>query len=236
MRKLQVVDRIKVEENLFPEYRTFYHYFPFLMANELNIDLNIEDDEENIIIPFQKPKQPVLIAPYHADGRSILYDSDYIYKLEETVHIKNFRANIKKFDRDNKFELKKATESDAKEVIIDWYKKKKTEDFNYTLWFINNLKKFRDVHADIGYINDKPVAFSLWGELMDDTAVHIVSKDKGIPYLQDKMRMETYYDMLDRDFTHVNDGGDQGQHSLRMYKLKLRPVLINPIWSWRGVK
>lgn len=237
MRELETSDRKTIDSEIeIVPYKTFYHYFPYMQANQALTDgKRVYADEKTLYFSTKDTKLGVLVAPYLIDWRSSLYDTNYIYKLEETIAIKNFRANIKKFDKVNSFELHKATQGDAYKILLDWYKKKKTDDYGYVKWFVENLDLYKDIHADIGYINANPVAFSVWGELWTDTSVHIISKDRGIPYLQDKMRMEIYNDMIDRGFVYCNDGGDAGVHTLRMYKLKLRPRYIIPIWSWKGI-
>jgi hypothetical protein len=250
MRQLRIEDRYDIDDFYdFVPQRTFYHYFPLLFAiSESDQRLNYDESSPNkIFVDWLEPYyaageqsigvKKVWIAPYKTTRGmdSVLYDSNFIFDLKRTLDIKNYRANIKKFEAENhKFSFLEANETDAITVIKRWYERHKESctDFGYTLWFAKNLKLFPDIHSNIAYIKDEPVAFSLWGELDKETAIHIISKDRGIPYLQDYIRHLTYTEMLSKGFTMVNDGGYSGDDGLRRYKEKLRPEFIIPIYSW----
>jgi hypothetical protein len=248
MRQLRLEDRYELDDYYeFVPTRTFYHYFPYLFAiSESDTKLFFEESQPNkVFVDWQElyyanddiqHMKKVWIAPYKKSATmdTVLYDNNFIFNLKETLGIKNFRANLKKFERDHpEFLFKEADTSNALLVIKDWYERRGAQpDFGYVLWFAKNLNLFKDIHSNIGVIKEKPVAFSLWGELDDETAVHIISKDRGIPYLQDYMRSLTYEDMTKKGFTMVNDGGDIGDAGLYQYKLKLRPKFIIPIYSW----
>jgi len=228
MRELSLSDRPIIDKYFerIPN-RNFYHYFPYILAQETTV--YIDEHKAN---PLYLDSDTLLFSSNKFEG-STLFDKNYIYKLENTIDIKNFKANIKKFDREQSFSFKPATKEDATAVIDDWYgKHSQTEDADYTIWFAMHFDTFPDIHANIGYINGKPSAFSVWGELTEDTSAHIVSKTTGTTYLQDKMRMCVYNDMIEKEFVFCNDAGDNGIHELEMYKRKLRPEFIIPIWSW----
>ncbi len=261
MNELRLNDRAKIDSYLskIPQ-KTFYHYFPLILAISESSDKKMWLDDENSYINlivgnvvkelYLEPLKPNFMVnriyvspnkcPYQSFFKSELYDSNFIYDLETTINIKNFKANVKKFEqRNHQIYITLGNYQDDLEVIKEWYKKRpNTEftDFGYTLWLIKNYQLFNDLHPNVVYLGKEPVCFSLWGELDDETAVHIISKDKGIPYLQDYIRMKVYKEMLEKGFKYVNDGGDAGSHELRRYKQKLRPKFILPIWSWRKIK
>lgn len=197
----------------------------------------ITNKMERIWIMTQKP--PDVGFP---NLRAVLYDNNYIYDLQHTAHdTKNLRDNFKRFKREHP-DIRytdAGRKKDALKVVTKWYKTSNREefgDFGYTLWLTENYDVFQDLEPRWVYDGDRPVAFSLWGRLTEDTAIHIVSKDWGWPFLQDYLRVMTYREMLEEGLTTVNDGSDCGEHGIRMYKLKLRPKYIIPVWSWVKVE
>jgi len=258
--KITLEDRSLFEQNVTSQHwDTFYHYFPLVFAmskttgtkwhlDDTFADLWCDKDEVFFVGPNIKnwdiemtdflPKR-VWIGPNKTDIKSYrneLYDVNYIFDLKETVQIKNFRKNVNRFINEHNPEWVPTTNSEeAWEVVKQWYRTSKREeftDFGYTQWLTQNFAIFPDIHRKIVKINDKAVGFSLWGHLNDQMAIHVIAKDTGIPYLQDYLRMMTYKDMIEAGYQTVNDGSDCGEHGIRMYKMKLRPKLIVPIWSW----
>jgi hypothetical protein len=121
----------------------------------------------------------------------------------------------------------------ALELLKKWYEKRQGSypDFGYTLFLMTHMEDFPELEGFVVYVNGEPKAFSLWGRMDDEYAIHIACKDLGLPFLQDYTRHVTYSDMLKMGFKYVNDGGDCGLDGLRVYKSKLRPRFIIPIYS-----
>lgn len=250
MKKLSLDDRSWFEETYGGlSLPSFYHYFPLTLAiSETTTTLYRGDsgvyvDERKL---YLLPKnlscvnkvEKIEISTLELDGfKTSVYDVNYFYDLKETVEIKNFRDNVKKFVRDNKAEFKEADKEDVFEVIKVWYEKHKNsnnsqmEDFGYTLYFAENYSLFDDLKVRITTVDERKASVSIWGGLNETVAVHLISKDLGIPYLQDYTRMETYNEMLKEGYRIVNDGSDVSLSGLRIYKTKLRPRYIIPIFS-----
>lgn len=175
--------------------------------------------------------------------KTAVFDVNYIYDLHTTLAIKNFRHNVKRFKRDNPdVAYVQAGDKEAYEIVKEWYNSRietslgDFADFGYTVWLSLNFKVFDDIRARVVLIDGIPKAFTLWGELNENTAIHVICKDLGIPFLQDYTRYMTYQEMVEEGFRWVNDGSDVGLHGLRIYKLKLRPRYIIPIYSWIRVR
>ena len=235
-------------------WQTFYHYFPLIFAiSESTGTLEFRDNTSTLYIkgtneaytPGTHPElknwdnDRVLIMPRLPEDPTwtfSLYDVNYIYDLKETTQVKNFRDNVARFKKEHSpVFVDNRTSEEAWEVVKQWYRKSKREeftDFGYTEWLAKNYKVFEDLRARFVVVNDKIVGFSLWGELSKKLGIHLIAKDAGMPYLQDYLRMETYKEMLSQGLLEVNDGSDCGIEGLRIYKLKLRPKWIVPIWSW----
>lgn len=249
MRELSKQDRSWLE-SLFEEKKwdSFYHYFPLLYAiSESTETIHVKDgnlfvDDKTIYFPYDLDGiDTVLVAlnkPSQAGWVEELYDVNYIYELSTTLQIKNFRDNVKKFAKRNSNCEYSADVSpeDGWKIIKRWYgvsKRLKFTDFGYTVWLAENFREFKDLKARIVRLGDKPVAFSLWGKLWNNVAIHLICKDVGIPYLQDFTRYSTYKEMEGEGIELVNDGSDCGEYGIRVYKTKLRPRFIIPIYSWR---
>lgn len=164
-----------------------------------------------------------------------LYDREYVYDIQTTLDVKNFRDNAKRFVRDTfpiKIEpLQKSNQLPSIEMLKQWYQKHYAalQDFGQTIY---TLEHFSDLglEGDVFYINDAVKGISLYQTNMTK-AIHITSKDMGQPFLQDYMRFYTYEKLLDKGVTTVYDGSDCDDQGLAVYKLKLRPKLIIPIYS-----
>jgi len=231
---------------------SFYHYFPLMYAiSESGANLKIDENfdvwagEKELYIEgeavIEKPNEvkkvwvSLMKAPY--GWRTELYDVNYVYDLAVTLQIKNLRKNVNKFIRNHK-ELSYARPPNpetALDIVGEWYKKsdrQKFTDFGYTMWLTRNHDAFKSLHPRLVCEGATPVAFSLWGELSENLAIHLICKDVGWPYLNDYVRYMTYSEMRDKDFELCNDGGDAGEHGIRVYKTKLRPKFIIPVYSW----
>ena len=204
-------------------------YIPSLY--EESAESLFRDEELNKIWIMSRPPERLQHLIKHE-----VFDVNYIFDLSETIKIKNFRKNADRFIKENNpvYSYVSAPET-AWEVIKQWYQKSKRDeftDFGYTRWLSQNYEEFEDLRARLIYVNYKPVGFSLWGSLSKTEAVHLICKDVGYPYLQDFIRKQTYREMLLSGFKTVNDGRDCGIHGIRMFKMKLRPKYILPIYSW----
>jgi len=235
-------------------WETFYHHFPLIFAiSESTGALEFRDDTgalyiqgtDEIYIPGDHPEaksaSQILIMPRPPEDSTWnfgLYDVNYIYDLKETVQIKNFRDNVKRFVRDHPQTGSTSSQDGtniALQIIGEWYhksKRKEFTDFGYTEWLARNYPLFKDLHPTFVWVDGKAVGFSLWGKLSPNTGIHLIAKDSGMPYLQDYLRMDTYRQMIANGLLYCNDGSDCGIEGLRIYKLKLRPKWIVPIWSW----
>jgi hypothetical protein len=164
-----------------------------------------------------------------------LYDREYVYDIQTTLDVKNFRDNAKRFVRDTfpiKVEpLQKSNQLPSIEMLKQWYQKHYTalQDFGQTIY---TLEHFSDLglEGDVFYINDAVKGISLYQTNMTK-AIHITSKDMGQPFLQDYMRYYTYEKLSRAGVRTVYDGSDGDQPGLAIYKLKLRPTLIIPIYT-----
>lgn len=242
------------------ELPTFYHFFPLIYAiSESTAKLYIDDtyrlwvspegtelylDPFTETIPDFTTKVWTSLRPAPKDSlfHTELYDTNYIYDTKYTLGIKNFRDLKKAFWRKSKekdfpkisVERKPLHPEDPFQVIRNWYNKGSRQsysDFGYTLWLANEYEKF-DLKPILVYAEDQPIAFSLWGVLNDRTAIHLICKENGWSYLQDYIRYITYEDILAEGLPLINDGGDADIDGLRIYKTKLRPKFIIPIYSW----
>jgi len=258
-------------------WETFYHYFPLLYAiSESTVGLTtdkmfgtihmvgLEDEpDEQYFASRQigrldafyqtlKHSSKVWIGPHRCpiDGWwDELYDVNYIYDLEYTLGIRNFRKNVKKFEKAHPDIRWLTPDGDEEgvhthrgyighhgwEVVKQWYKissRKQFTDFGYTEWLTLNLDEFLDLKPRLLCIDEKPVGFSLWDKLTEDTGIHLICKDVGWPYLQDYIRYRTYLEMKEAGLKYCNDGSDAGEAGIRAYKSKLRPRFIIPIYSW----
>ena len=209
-------------------------------------------DEEELLFPPQDIDYPL----YHWANKIHIankktnregytnkeFGRDYIFDLQETIDIKNFKHNYTRFERDNpNVKWEDAKMIDAFRYIGEWfhdrYKRSKSNceipDIGHTVYLCSMYEKFPELRAKVITIDGEIKAFSLWGPLAYNRAVHIILKcDTSLTYLSDYARYRTYLDMLVDKFETVNDGGDMGVHGLRMYKLKLRPKYVIPLYSW----
>jgi len=259
MRQLALSDRRSVEAYFRRNsLDTFYHYFPLLYAISESTEtlvfggstsgrfrLLVQSADEyyyqpEVVLPREFRK--IWITPYKLDGeqwRSELYDVNYIYELDYTLGLRNFRKNIKKFKKNDGgggqwYKLDKP-DPRALEVVKRWYSISQREDFTdfgYTMWLLDNFHLFPDLNARLLCIDEKPVGFSLWGKLTEDTGIHLICKDTGVPYVQDVLRGFTYQEMKEAGLKYCNDGSDCSVPGIRAYKSKLRPRFIIPIYSW----
>lgn len=179
-------------------------------------------------------------------GYASLYDVNYVYDLKTTLNLENFRDNVKRFEKSNSNVCVKSFENsfvrDALKVLEEWYSKRKERktfsDFGYTTYLVSRFSDFYDeLRGIIAYRRDVPVGISLWSDSRPVIGIglvsnHLVCKTRDLPFLHDFLRYETYCRMRDEGVDCVNDGSDLGLEGLRTYKLKLRPRLIFPIWSW----
>lgn len=260
MKRIALEDR-GVFEDFFRLMRwdSFYHCFPLIYALDKTVDrVRWEYDRTSLRSGCALPDirtitiyvgDELLYPSFEVSGRKVwislyrnpfyeneLYDVNFIYDLEKGFP-KSFRENAKRFERDHKPEWEVAKPKEAFEVVESWYAKRLADrienefhDFGYTLYLAKNFEKL-NLEGRVVKVKGEPKAFSLWGKLNDRTAIHLIAKDLGIPYLQDYLRYKTYEEMKSKRFRYVNDGGTPTE-GIRIYKLKLRPYLIYPIWSW----
>lgn len=252
MRELRKEDRAWIEEAFRRRHwDSFYHYFPLMYAisestEKILVDSDVIRAGKDLYVPPLSGEVPedaeriwIALERPSSDGWSYeLYDVNFIYSVDTTLKIKNLRDNVRRFEREHdQIDYVEAKPDEAVEVVSRWYQKsprKSFTDFGYTIWLAENFREFPDLRARVVEVQGRPVAFSLWGELDQERglAIHLICKDVGWPYLQDYTRYRTYQEMAAWGFKYVNDGGDAGLEGLRIYKLKLRPFLIIPIWSW----
>lgn len=209
-------------------------------------------DHKNLIFPVQDHDFPLYhyVNKVHISTKRTKreeyinkeFGRDYIFDLQETIDIKNFKHNYKRFERNHpSVEWVRAEMSDAFYFIEKWFIKRykklgsnvEIPDLGHTVYLTSNYDAFPELRAKVIIIQGEVKAFSLWGPLTPDRSVHIILKcDTSLTYLSDYARYRTYLDMLVDKFIEVNDGGDMGVHGLRMYKLKLRPKYVIPLYSW----
>jgi len=247
---------------------SFYHYFPLLYAinesteklkiNKVTFDISSEKEDELYIASERSelaitcsdsecedfPVKKIWVIPRVPTEQNIhfeIYDVNYIFDLEETIGVKYFRKNVKRYSKNGNVQY--SVEGDpeiAFDIVASWYQKSNRDeftDFGYTMWLVQNYEMFPDLKARFVYLNGEPVAFSLWGVLPSGIAIHLICKDAiGQPYLQDYTRMMTYKEMVSDGLELVNDGSDCEVPGIRRYKLKLRPKYIIPIYSWERKK
>jgi len=245
-----------IVEEIFKEdkSKSFYHYFPLLYAIDQSTESIFIDSYCDGVVWSKYPTElyyifdgeipetveKVLISERKSPWGWIdeIYDVNFIFDIDTTVDIKNFRDNIKKFLHQNpNIEYIPATQEMAVEMVSDWYKKRQNggvsyTDFGYTYWLAKNFQIFEDIRARAVILNGKVSAISMWGKLDNNIGIHLICKDRGIPYLQDYTRFQTYNEMKDIGLKYVNDGSDCSQEGIRVYKQKLRPKFIIPIYSW----
>ncbi len=267
MMKLQKSDRVAVEAHFRQNrWETFYHYFPLMYAiSESTEPIFIKEDygevygihtedEQYYLMPqysctylnYRKKLTDaggVLVSPQKCPIKgwsNELYDVNYIYDLDYTLGIRNFRKNVKKFEKahpDTFYgeEPFHADDVDPWEIVKKWYqvsKRKEFTDFGYTEWLTHNFEQFEDLKARVGIADGQDVAFSLWGIIRPGLGIHLICKDIGWPYLQDYTRYRTYQEMKETGLNYCNDGSDAGENGIRVFKTKLRPKFITPIYSW----
>ena len=268
MRKLQKGDREAVEAYFRRNrWETFYHYFPLLYAISEStqplmidaflgkiFDITINEKEYYFEPSMWRPTKPYIeeglekvwiatrkcpIEPAK-DWKDELYDVNYIYDLDYTLGIRNFRKNVKKFEKahpDNYYGVEPLRDREGKawEIVKKWYQisqRSEFTDFGYTEWLTKNLEVFEDLNPRVILVGDEAVAFSLWGTIRSGLGIHLICKDIGWPYLQDYTRYCTYLEMKEAGIELVNDGSDCGEAGIRAYKSKLRPKFIVPVYSW----
>lgn len=233
---------------------SFYHYYPLIYALSETVEsrftLNLDNISEGIYVndkelylqlknePIPESIKKVWISTSPKVGfEAELYDVNFIYDLDVTLQVKNFRDNVEKFKKEhqNVFYAEPSDPELGWSVVKEWYLKSgrgEFTDFGYTRWLTLNYAEFEDLHPRVVLVDERPVAFSLWGELGEGLGIHLVCKDIGWPYLQDYTRHMTYSEMKALGFNMCNDGGDAGEDGIRIYKLKMRPKFIAPIYSW----
>ena len=238
--------------------RNFYTNFPLLLAiSESTQPLKIEmtgsrvgmriwvDDDELFFPPIMDAGMPKKVKKVWVSQRRApwgwkneLYDVNFIYDIKTTLSIKNFRKNLKRFEKAHpnaEYNTTRHEYEEGLQSVIKWYEKSKRKeftDFGYTQWLVENYHLFKNLYPRVVTCDGKELAFSLWGELEEGLAVHLICKDVGLPYLQDWTRYKTYDEMRNCGFKMVNDGGDCNIHGIRRYKEKLRPRFIIPLYSW----
>jgi hypothetical protein len=186
-----------------------------------------------------------------------LFDINYVYHLETTLQVKNFRDNVRRFEERVPHEtiwskgFHSGIESGnyigddladstfagdtALSIVKEWYRMNKEDvtDFGYTLWLSQHFWWFPDMRCIILKVNSKAVGCSIWGVLDRDTAIHLICKTTtGDLYSNDFLRYETYKQMKQLGYVYCNDGSDCGSDGIAAYKRKLRPKFIIPIYSW----
>ena len=238
--------------------RNFYTNFPLLLAisestqplkiemTRNRVEMRLWVDEDELFFPpimddlIPKRVKKVWVSQRRAPlgWRNELYDVNFIYDIETTLSIKNFRKNVKRFEKANPsaaYHYARIEYEEGLQSVIRWYEKSKRKefaDFGYTNWLVENYHLFKNLRARVVTLGDVELAFSLWGALEDRMGVHLICKDVGLPYLQDWTRYRTYDEMRNCGFKMVNDGGDCNVHGIRRYKEKLRPRFIIPLFSW----
>jgi hypothetical protein len=255
----RVQDYIETVKN-----KTFYHYYPLLNCMLRDVPHIVDDngyilvDEYEIYFGDSRLRQPglekiwIVDSPISMPGIVEEYDRNYIYDLKTTLGIKNLRMNAKKFLQETKgLEVRWMSgycREGCTNLLREWYKEynEATSDFGYTMNLVNHCKEFHSKYElKIGclYIGDKMMNLSIWGKLDSNNVVYIVCKslkklpngENNIYFVGDYSRVMAYSDMLSEGYQQVNDGSDLGLLGLAQYKMKFRPININPIYSWRSV-
>jgi len=249
--RLSIADRDKVERRLKElQQDSFYHYFPLLLAISERSKRMEVDSEGNVWVgdgelyfegtpsAMSKARRVWVSQNKPPMGwRFEVYDVNYVYELKTTLQVKNFRDNVKRFERDNpKVRVAPFERGEALNLLEEWYsagKRREYSDFGYTLYLVEHFEDFGDLEGFLVYLDcDTVGGLSVWGRLGPDTAIHLVCKTRSDPFLHDFTRYKTYEVMADKGFKYVNDGSDVGIPGIRIYKTKLRPWLIYPVWSW----
>lgn len=241
---------------------TYYHYYPSIEAmiklGEVFVDemglIWLDEDKllfynPKIYLPDNVTTIQVLTPQIYPGGVLIgwkyeLFDRNYIHDLSYTINLENFRRNVSRFVRDNKYiqfvDLKPEI---AIQFLFSWYEKRFDKDKEekrvyhnplIEFYLIKNKERYPGMRLKGLYTNEELIGITLWGKLSSDTAIHIICRDNGVVYAHDYLRARTYMEMLDEGYVYVNDGSDLGLEGLRKYKSKLRPHLIIPVYS--GVK
>lgn len=171
----------------------------------------------------------------HYDADITLFDREYVYDLNTTLNVKNFRDNAQRFIGDNPAVtvecLQSSNQLEAIEMLKQWYSKHSgaLQDFGQTVYTLEHFSEL-GLTGFVFYLRDEVKGVSLFrNDIL--RAIHITSKDMGQPFLQDYMRYYTYEKLSRAGVRTVYDGSDCDQPGLATYKLKLRPTLIIPIYT-----
>jgi len=261
VRRIRLIDR-KTFENFFRfvKWNSFYHYFPLIYVLDKTVE-RIYWEKDRLItrgtLGYLNIESPTLTVYVGNDGRELLfpsfelstekvwialeknplmkndiYDVNFVYDLGKEFP-KSFRENAVRFHRDSQPIWREASPKEALEVVENWYAGRREGeygDFGYTIYLAKNFHRF-ELNANVVEMKGEPKAVSIWGKLDEESAVHLVAKDLGCPYLHDYLRRKTYADMIEKGFKFANDGGAPTE-GIRIYKTKLRPFLIFPLYSW----
>lgn len=233
--------------------KTFYHNFPLMdsiVKSEEDLYVNtfgvkFKNTNNYFICPFPEECNPdsISVHPVPLDGyNNEVLENNYIYKIEDTLAIKNFRMNVKKFKNhytDNEIDWRTPTINEMYKMLKSWYSThfKEVYDFGYTSYMVKNFIRYQNLSPNFNvkglYIDNEIVNLSIWTKLKHDTAVYIVCKSENgyNQFIGDYVRYLVYNSMNEAGYTFINDGSDLGLEGLKKYKTKFRPIRIESIYE-----
>ncbi len=177
---------------------------------------------------------------FKSDGKEYLYNVSSSKGLAGSDY-KKIRHYINHFNNAYHPKIERYTPDMYKECLKlfnDW-KQRKLEDSDVVLYkehtreMFNELRMFEDMFGIVVRIKGEPAAFTLGGILSEtkQTATCIIRKSiPGIKGLGEFIDWN-FYNYLPPNITAVNDGDDCLSQSLADYKMKWRPVKVNPIFK-----
>lgn len=187
---------------------------------------------------------PPYIAPY---TRSEFLDYNFIYDPQDFLEMKGkkwatFRKNARKFPKRHKGHLNYYHMPAERHHYDDWYMDQLNEIVDD---WSDGRKEIHDADVLIKYLLEaehREVLTDQYGNvyginIWDENYTYLNFRYcvcRTIPFVSEYMRWLFYTNHVHHKKL-VNDGGALDNEELAKFKMKLNPVMVNTINSWKGV-
>jgi len=241
---LDLYSKLYLDTVPYPSYHHFTGFIDYYLKNSI---VTFDDgllwlDKETLLfypakghVPDEVKEIKIAYKPPSAWSYEV-FDRVYYIEPSYSMKLENFKKNAKRFEVIQEPFYTPITEKEAYDFFTDWLSKKAKEKLEFHMieehyYLLKNTKTYN--LRLTGIYTNKLHGISLWGELKEGIAIHLLCCDSGMGFAQDYLRYKTYQDMISSGYRLVCDGSDLGDEGLRKYKTKLRPYLIIPFFTLR---
>jgi len=143
-----------------------------------------------------------------------------------------FRKNTRHFERMNAgIVYRPIEEGDSPPALLAEWLKEDQEIYDIDV-IVDYLTLLDPQYAAVLEVEGSPIGLNVWDENYRFINFRYSFVNRRVKYASEYIRLRFYRDMLERSEKMVNDGGNLDNQRLLAFKMKLKPIVVQNVYSW----